>query len=255
MEFLAGVCSDIGISKKVNQDAAMIRKAETKKGTVMFAVVCDGMGGLEKGELASSTVIKGMSEWFESIFPDLLYHNFTADAIKNSWKDVLSNLNHKICSYGKERNIYLGTTITALLLIEDAYYICNVGDSRTYCMDSKLRLITRDQSFVQQEIDMGRMSQEEAENSSQRNVLLQCVGVGETVAPDFYIGEYNRGTDFLLCSDGFHHVITEEEIWNEFRSGELNDTADIEQRIQNLIEVVKERQEVDNITALFVHAM
>ena len=121
MKFLFGSCSDVGIRKKVNQDAAMICKAKTAKGNVLFAVVCDGMGGLEKGELASATVLSGMSDWFKGVFPDLIYHNYTSEAIKSSWLQVISELNYKICEYGKENGIYLGTTLAALLLVEDVY--------------------------------------------------------------------------------------------------------------------------------------
>lgn len=255
MRYLSGVYSDIGISKKVNQDAAMIRKAETKMGNVLFAVVCDGMGGLEKGELASSTVISGMSDWFGQVLPDLLYHNFTSEAIKNSWMNVISELNGIICNYGEEKGIYLGTTLTALLLLEDAYYICNVGDSRTYYLNHQIRQMTQDQSFVQQEMDMGRMTEEEALLSEQRNVLLQCIGVGHSVAPDFYIGEYKDSSAFLLCSDGFRHVISSQEIWENLRPDMLNGEKDIEEKIKELVELVKSRQEEDNITAVLIHAI
>ena len=68
MEYLSTICTDIGIRKKVNQDAALVLQAETDKGRMLFAVVCDGMGGLDKGELASSTVIKAFYKWFFSFF-------------------------------------------------------------------------------------------------------------------------------------------------------------------------------------------
>lgn len=198
MEYITGICTDVGISKKVNQDAAMIRQAETKKGNVVLGVVCDGMGGLEKGEIASSTVITGMSEWFEKVFPDLLYHNFTFEAIKKSWLNLLLQLNNRISIYGDHHGIKLGTTITVLLLIEDAYYICNVGDSRVYCLNSQIQQMTRDQSYIQQEMDMGRMTEQEALHSDKRNMLLQCIGVGESLTPDFYTGEYKEDLLFFF---------------------------------------------------------
>lgn len=255
MKYLTGMCSDIGIIKKVNQDAALVRQAETSRGDILFAVVCDGMGGLEKGELASSTVIAGMSDWFEQKFPHLLYHNFTSEQIKKSWIDELIELDNRISEYGKKQRIDLGTTITALLLVEDAYYICNVGDSRIYYLNDQIRQMTRDQSYVQQEIDMGRMTEEEALYSSQRNMLLQCVGAGTYLMPDFYFGEYKGNSAFLLCTDGFRHVITDQEIWDELRPDRLAGEQDIEARIRRLVELVKVRQEKDNITAVLIHAM
>lgn len=252
MEYLSTICSDIGISKKVNQDAAIILQAKTKKGNVLMAVVCDGMGGLAKGELASSTVITGMQEWFENVLPDLLYHSFSFDAIKNSWMDVIIELNQRIRTYGERLKMSLGTTLTALLLVGDTYYICNVGDSRVYYLKDGVHQMTRDQSFVQQEIDMGRMTQEEAAHSDQRSILLQCIGVSESVIPDFYCGEYGAGSAFLLCSDGFRHVISDEEIWNYFQPGQLEEEKQMEEKAQYLVAVVKDRGEEDNITTILV---
>lgn len=255
MKCLTSICSDIGISKKVNQDAALVRQARTNKGNVLFAAVCDGMGGLEKGELASSTVIKGMSDWFEQKFPQLLYYNFTSEKIKDSWTNVLLELNERISEYGNKQKINLGTTLTTLLLIEDAYYICNVGDSRVYHLSDNIKQMTRDHSYIQREIDMGRMTEEEALHSSQRNVLLQCIGTGNYLLPDFYIGEYKENSAFLLCSDGFRHVITNKEIWDVCRPDKLAGEKDIEIKIKRLVELVKARQEKDNITAILIHSV
>lgn len=249
MQYLSGICTDIGIKKKVNQDAALIRQAETEKGNVILAVVCDGMGGLEKGELASATVINGMSKWFETDFPNLLYHDFTARMIKNSWMQLVLSINDQIRNYGEQRNIQLGTTMVALLLVEDAYYICNIGDSRIYYLDNGIKQMTRDQSYIQQEMDMGRMTEEEALKSNKRNVLLQCIGVSNRVIPDFYFGEYKESSAFLLCSDGFRHVIQNQEMWDILRPDLLESEQDIEGKILKLIELAKDRQEEDNITA------
>lgn len=255
MKFVSSICSDIGNIKKVNQDAALVRQAEIERGTVLFAVVCDGMGGLQKGELASSTVILRMSDWFEKSFPELLYQNFTPAAIKESLMQLFGQLDSQISAYGNAHGIKLGTTMTALLLVDDAYYICNIGDSRIYYLDNEIRQMTKDQSYIQREIDMGRMTEEEALLSDQRNVLLQCIGAGKGVVPDFLIGEYQPSTAFLLCSDGFRHVISNQEMLNELYPEDLGDESDIEQKLRRLTDVVKLRYEDDNITAILIHAI
>lgn len=254
MKYISTICSDVGISKKINQDAAMVLQAKTETEQVLFAVVCDGMGGLQKGELASATVIEGMKEWFENVFPSILNEKYTFETIKNSWLEVLSELNTRIRKYGQRLQIDLGTTITALLLIEDAYYICNVGDSRIYTIKQDVRQLTRDQSYVQREIDMGRMTEEEALQSNKRSILLQCIGVEERVLPDFYSGEYKKDTNFLLCSDGFIHVITKEELFHSFNPAYNSDKEDMEQKNKYLIDVVKNRGETDNITSILISA-
>ena len=196
-----------------------------------------------------------MSDWFEQEFPKLLYYNFTSEKIKDSWANVLLELNGRISEYGNKEKISLGTTITALLLIENAYYICNVGDSRIYHLSDKINQMTRDHSYIQQEIDMGRMTEEEALRSSRRNMLLQCIGTGDYLLPDFYIGEYKDNSAFLLCSDGFRHVISKQEIWDTCRPDKLAGKRDMEVKIKRLVELVKTRQEKDNITAILIHTI
>ena len=193
------------------------------------------MGGLEKGELASATVIHSMINWFENDFPNLLYENYTASMIKNSWMQTILKVNESICNYGEEHHIQLGTTLTALLLVEDVYYICNVGDSRIYYLDSGIRQITRDQSYVQQEIDMERMTEEEALKSDKRNILLQCIGARNQVTPDFYFGEYQTSSACLLCTDGFRHVINNQEMWDTLRPDLIENELDIERKILKLL--------------------
>lgn len=255
MRFVSGICSDAGNVKKVNQDAALVRQAETDYGRVLLAVVCDGMGGLQKGELASSAVIRRMSDWFEESLPFLLYDGLTPASLKDSWTSLLDRINDEISVFGDNQGIHLGTTITALLLVKDAYYICNVGDSRIYQLTEEIRQLTRDQSYVQQEMDMGRMTKEEALRSSKRNVLLQCIGVGERVMPDYYIGEFAPSSAFLLCSDGFRHMLSGEEILNELYPKDLAGEDDIEMKLRKLIDVVKNRREDDNITAVLVKVL
>ncbi len=254
MEFVSEIYSDIGIVKKVNQDAAMVRQADTDLGKVLLAVICDGMGGLQSGELASGTVITEMSDWFEHVVPGLVYRKAAPAEVKQSFARVVNRLNDRIRRYGEKNGIRLGTTMAALLLVKDAYYICNIGDSRIYYLNGQIRQMTRDQSYIQQEIDMGRMTAEEARRSSQRNVLLQCIGVSETVAPDFYIGEFEPASAFLLCTDGFVHVLSGEEMLAELKPELLKDEADIRARLERLTETVKARKEEDNITSMLICA-
>ena len=255
MNYMTSVCTDIGIRKEVNQDAILVRKAETDMGNILFAVICDGMGGLEQGEVASATVITHMSQWFEQIFPGLLYQDFTPDRLKESWLYEITELNERIRTYGERNHISLGTTMVSLLLIDDAYYICNVGDSRVYYLGSNIQQMTHDQSYVQREMDMGRMTKEEARVSRHRNMLLQCIGASSRVMPDFYVGEYQKNSAFILCSDGFRHVISKEEMWEEMQPQTLKDQEFMDEKVKEMVELVKNRQEEDNISVILIHAL
>ena len=100
MDFLIAAHTDVGIRKKTNQDSVLIKVADTDCGKVCFAAVCDGMGGLRKGELASATLIRDFSDWFDSEFPEILYEGLDTIVLRKAgkesfpfvqknWKDIL----------------------------------------------------------------------------------------------------------------------------------------------------------------------
>lgn len=245
MEFLITALSDKGIKKEINQDCALIKVANSNKGKVCLAVICDGMGGLSKGELASSTVIKAFDHWFEKRLP----HIEEFHIIKKEWKNLIENESKKIRNYGMKNQIELGTTITAILFQDKDWYAVNVGDSRIYELKWKIRQLTKDQTFVQRELDAGRITKKESLNHLKRNVLLQCIGT-ESVTPDFFTGKIKNKGVYLLCSDGFRHMISSKEIYQGLRG--IKNEEDLKQKLFELIELNKNRRETDNITAIGV---
>lgn len=252
MNFKIAAHTDIGIKKKTNQDSVLVKVAQTDYGKVCFAAVCDGMGGLAKGELASATLIRHLSMWFEKDFPDLLYKGLSMEALEKSWNDLVYSVNQRIRSYGHAAHIDMGTTMVILLIVDHVYYIANVGDSRVYLLREELKQLTKDQTFIQREMDEGRMTWEEARKDSRRNVLLQCVGASDTIVPDFYSGDILPGTIFLLCSDGFRHVVTPEELYQYLSPYRLFNEETMHEGIEYLAELDKYRQEVDNISAVLI---
>lgn len=251
MRYLIAAHTDVGIKKKTNQDSYMIKEAQTKRGRVCLCVLCDGMGGLSNGELASATVIRAFEQWFETEFPILL-SEFSFEKLKEQWIHITEGLNQRLASHTAGTGRRMGTTLVGLLLMENHFYIINVGDSRAYALLDQVYQLTKDQSLVQQQIDLGRLSPEQAEIHPQRNVLLQCIGASEVVAPDFYEGMIHPGTLFLLCSDGFRHVVSEEEIFAQLSPDNLWDEQTMKERLIWLTELEKTRMEVDNISAVTV---
>ncbi len=245
MDFLIAALSDKGIKKEVNQDCALVKVADSKMGKICLAVVCDGMGGLEKGELASSVVIRAFNNWFETRLPKL--SDFTL--IKKEWMKLIQEENKKIRDYGRRNQLKLGTTITAILFVGKSWYAVNVGDSRIYELKWKFRQLTKDQTFVQREMDLGHLTFEEALRHPKRSVLLQCIG-SESVEPDFFTGRVKYGGIYLLCSDGFRHMITQKEVYHCLRN--VKTEEELEERLSELIELNKKRKETDNITAIGV---
>lgn len=258
---LTGFKTDVGIKKEVNQDSLIIRKAMTEVGEVTFISVCDGMGGLSFGELASAEAVNVLNSWFDEDLPELLMEGISDQSFKDSISLRIEEADEKISQYGREHNADCGTTMTAILLYNGHYATVNVGDSRIYKLSSKgIEQLTHDQSVVQQLLDSGQITVEESETHPQRSVLLQCVGIGETAVPDFTFGSYEEGDVFFACSDGFRHKLTAEEMYQALYANRRTDIEDIGNvherkkdlvdRLEYLIKVVKERGERDNITVV-----
>lgn len=254
MNYKIALQTDIGIKKETNQDSCCIKQAETNKGTIIMAVICDGMGGLSKGEVASATLIKAFSEWFKNQLPEILATDNPMHEVEYSWNRIIKEQNQNIAAYGKNLRLQLGSTITAMLIFENNdYIIVHVGDSRVYKItDEKLELLTEDQTVVAREVKQGRLTPEQAEEDPRRNVLLQCVGASRIVEPVFYNGSIIANECYMLCSDGFRHVISEDEIMNSFAPSKNDTEGQMSEHIVELIELNKFRHENDNITSLLI---
>lgn len=254
MEYRIALQTDVGIKKETNQDSCCIKEAVTDNGTVLMAVICDGMGGLAKGEVASATLIKTFSFWFENELPEILAMPKPLDEVEHRWDRIIKEQNQNIAAYGKSLKLQLGSTITAMLILEDSkYIIVHVGDSRAYKItDTNVKAITEDQTVAAKEVRQGKLTPEQAEADPRRNVLLQCVGASRIVEPEFYYGSVASDECYMLCSDGFRHVITNEEILKAFAPSNNNTEEQMNTHITDLIELNKFRHENDNITALLI---
>lgn len=252
MQFVATADTDIGIAKDTNQDSVLVRHAKCSKGEVLLAIICDGMGGFSKGELASATVIKEFARWFEEDLSHEL-ENLDMQVIAGKWCLMLKDLNVRIHEYGKLRNISIGTTFTGILFVDDKYLIVHVGDTRVYYIQSTLSQLTTDQTFVAREIRRGTMTREQAKTDKRRNLLLQCIGASDIVEPEVVYDVCKKGA-YMLCSDGFRHEISEKEIYESLQPKNLLNKKVMHSNVLYLIDQVKKRQEKDNISVVLIKA-
>ncbi len=256
MEYAATYNTDIGIRKSTNQDSVALRIIDTPDGQVAFGIVCDGMGGLAKGELASKEVITAFCKWFDEEFTNqVLEGTFTVLRLRDEWNSIIQTENRVLGIYGSDNNIMLGTTVSAILMYKDEFYIVHVGDSRVYELHDSVRILTKDQTFVAREIAAGRMTPEEAKVDPRRSVLLQCVGASATVTPDFLKGKIQRNAVYFVCSDGFRHQISEQEIMEKLGPKNTVSTDELKYGCVYLTELVKNRKETDNITVAAIKTM
>lgn len=252
MNFIISANTDIGITKDTNQDSLTVKVINTNQGRMVLAVLCDGMGGLQKGEVASASVIRAFNEWVNEKLPDLCKAPIEDSAIRQQWNDIILSQNEIIKGFGRRNGITLGTTAVVMLLTQTRYYILNVGDSRAYEISNCVNQITADQTFIAREIALGNMTVEQAKTDSRRSVLLQCVGASESVYPDMFFGDVKKDATYMLCSDGFRHEITSEEIFEKLNPGVLFNDNDMNNNTISLIELNKQRQERDNISVALV---
>ncbi len=254
MEYIAAYHTDVGISKKTNQDSLAIKIVDTPDGQVTFAVVCDGMGGLAKGELASKEVINAFCSWFDKVFvEDITGGTFDEGNLIEQWNGIIQEQNKRLALYGEKNKLQLGTTVSAILMYKDEYYIVHVGDSRVYHLtDDRAIQLTKDQTLIQREMDAGRLTPEQAKVDPRRSILLQCVGASPIVEPEFTKGDVHKDTVYMLCSDGFRHQISDSEMLANIGPAVGNDAEKIRTGCIYLTDLVKKRKETDNITVACV---
>lgn len=252
MHYLLAYATDAGIKKNRNQDSILIKQAVWKGNPVVLSAVCDGMGGLMQGEVASASLIRAFSGWMDQKLPELLLRRHTGQAVFRSWRNLLTDMNRRIGAYGKRYHIQLGTTVTAVLFVKNRYYTVHVGDSRAYEIANRSRQLTRDQTLVQQEMERGNLTREEAGRDVRRNVLLQCVGASDQVIPACGTGKIRKDAVYVICSDGFYRAVRESEMKEALDPEILKKESVMERRLEDLIRVCRQRGEQDNISALAV---
>ncbi|MCR4640345.1 serine/threonine-protein phosphatase [Ruminococcus sp.] len=252
MEYIAACDTDVGITKKINQDSVCVKTAKTSTGRAALILVCDGMGGLSRGELASAEVVRSFAEWFDRELPFELPEWDWQTAAHNVISR-LRRLNARLVDYGRHECIQLGTTATGIIAVDSHFMTFHVGDTRIYKVSDKLSQLTDDHTFVNREVKLGNMTPEEALTDPRRNALVQCIGVTGDVFPEVKLGDLESGVNYMICSDGFRHVLAEKELFEELSPKALKTKTDMQNKLRQLIDTVKDREETDNITAALFH--
>lgn len=252
MKFLSAVHTDVGISKQVNQDAFCLKIAKTHNHKIAFAVLCDGMGGLKNGELASALVVNAFSNWFEDKFSIMIQGKLNFEEIKKQWSKIATEQASRIMEYGKANGISLGTTLTAILIVDNNYLNIHVGDTRIYKLNNSIEQITNDQTVTALEVEQKKLTPEQAKTDSRQHILLQCIGASSSINPEINTGVIRSNEEVLLCTDGFRHMVSDEEIFGVLAPNLMDSEETMKKSILDLINLNKSRHERDNITALLI---
>ncbi len=215
-----------------------------------MAIICDGMGGLDMGELASSEVVRVFDRWFMENAGGILGDPDMA-AIQSTWVNMLESVNKRMLEYSYRKCLEIGTTFTGMLIAGDEMMAVHVGDSRIYLVNDGACQLTEDHTFVAREVKRGNMTPEEAECDMRRNLLLQCVGASADIKPQIIRGRVMPGT-YMLCSDGFRHEVSEGEMTRAFFFGKNPGKTPMKTRARQMIDLAKKRGEHDNISLILI---
>lgn len=256
MDYYVAYHTDVGLRKHTNQDSLAVKMMDTPKGRAVLAIVCDGMGGLSDGELASKEVITAYCKWFDTEFVQMAQKGqYQVQQIQEAWRTLAIEENKKLGIYGVKQQAGLGTTLSGILIYQNQYIVVQVGDSRIYELTTQgISQVTQDQSVVAREIAEGRLTPEEAKTDSRRSILLQCIGASPSVEPVFYQGRVTPETSYLVCSDGLCHEISTQELWTQLGPQACVDAAVMRQNCIYVTDLVKQRKEQDNISVVAIKA-
>jgi protein phosphatase len=211
-------------------------------------VVADGMGGHAAGEVASLMAVQAVI----SELADLREIDDTGAAgsrLADSLRTANRNIHDRMLAESDKQG--MGTTASVLVLDQKRYLIGQVGDSRVYLLrDGALQQITKDHSYVQEQVDAGFLTPEQAKYHPYSNVITRCVGASDSVEPDVYRGEIRNGDIFLVASDGLTGMVDDRRI-----HALLMSRAEPERKVHSLISEANGRGGLDNITAIVVHVV
>lgn len=249
--------SNIGMKRSVNQDSFVLKTYSEK---TCLCVVCDGMGGARGGceasKIASDKFASSIDEFIKPYIgrKDRLLHS---TEIKEALYSATMAANEAVRSYAASHPSLkgMGTTLVAALIIDKTIFCVNVGDSRMYfAKGAKIKQITKDHSYVQYLIDMGELTEKEAESFPNKNVITRAIGTEEKVRPDIFKETVMEGTFVILCSDGLTNFVSDDGIREIVTYGETRriDQIGLGLRVRKLIDTANKNGGADNITAIVV---
>lgn len=246
MAILSAGASDIGRKRKSNQDSICLDPHHN------FFAVADGMGGHSGGDIASQLSVQVMPQYFTK------HHETDPQALM---KGMIQEINQAILDKAEEQPELhgMGTTISAILFHGHNLIVGNVGDSRVYMVNNNhIYQLTRDHSFVQEKLNMGIYTREDAVKDPQKNVLVRSVGFEAEVNVDVFSYRICKNDIFLVCSDGLHGKVSDADILYIIQKNIVDPGTciieDLQAAVKELIQQANDNGGQDNISAILAVA-
>lgn len=234
--------TDKGLVRESNQDAYAVGELP---GEVAWAVVCDGMGGAAGGNIASALAVKVISDKITASYNEKM----RSASIKNLLDSAITAANIEVYDMAYSRNDLngMGTTVVAVIVRDAVAYIAHAGDSRAYTVkDYDVQQVTVDHSLVQNLVDRGEITKEQAEHHPNKNVITRAVGVDKRIDIDYSEIELDNNETLILCTDGLSNYVTNDEMVEDIKDGQYYAFAD------RLVKRANKNGGGDNITVVAI---
>lgn len=261
-----GVKNVKGRQKEFNEDYHYAVNAKLFKDyDVYFLAIADGMGGHDDAKKASDYAIEQMEVWWANYKVQFDNIDEFVSNLEDTLNDEFSKINQALIEEGINTNLKIGTTLTAMIIIDQTYFICHVGDGRVYLYNNDvginqsttidlnlrngLQQLTVDHTLLQKKIDQNEVTDVNRTDLMRSGVLTQCLGIKGEVEPSFTFGSVSEDYVFLLCTDGVYKYIGENSI------GEIlgdNSKYTSQQLVDQIYEQVKITDFKDDICALLI---
>lgn len=230
--------TDIGLVRSSNQDAFKVGSFDS--GTV-WAVLCDGMGGASGGDVASKMAVELVAERIVGNYKD----NMKTSSVANLLESAINFASIKIFDIAREDETLsgMGTTVVAAILRDGEVMVSHAGDSRAYIIGEDIRQITTDHSIVQEMLDRGEITEDEAKHHPIKNYITRALGVKDRISVDFTTEDFGENDVLFMCSDGLSNMIESETLT------ELIKCAD-EDTCKKLIDTANSNGGKDNVTVV-----
>jgi protein phosphatase len=232
--------SDIGLVRQNNEDSWKLLK------DVPFFVLADGMGGHQAGEVASKETVEQICTLFHERFDPVETDLSHAEVLI---KEIIKEVNSKVYRMGRENAELrgMGTTLCCILVHAAGLIYGHVGDSRIYrYRNGVLKQLTQDHSLLRELIELGQLTEQQAEDFLYKNIITKAIGTESCVEPDVTHTSLESGDMFLMCTDGLSDLVTTTEIQNIVKQNREEDIAKL------LVKKAKQKGGYDNITVILV---
>ena len=234
--------SDIGKAREMNQDAYYISEPSSP---IKLYLLADGMGGYKGGEIASNLAIKCAKSYIENNFKDVAKDRDSLIQLVASSMEYANMVVYEKSKEDKELE-GMGTTLEVCLIYNNKAYIGHIGDSRIYRLRKGImRRLTKDHSYVQQLVEDGKITREEADTHPKKNMLTKALGCTPYVEPDLRARNIEKDDILIMCSDGLTNMLKEEQICKIIQDNPQT-AAD------ELIKKANESGGYDNITVVII---